>query len=374
MLVNKRYEYEESMDKPTIFFSHSSIDRDYITELQNGVNNRTSGTINIFQSSDGESIPFGNNWVHKIEENLHKAKIMFVFISPKSLSSSWIYFESGFAYAKNVKVIPIGIKGVDIGKLRPPLNLLQGFNIISEAGMNNIISILNSEFSCNFSDSFDSNDFKKLSLFDESSLLDNTEVFENINRVTFEFPVMIVDKGATDAIKLADKAINIFQQKLNDLGVQSAFSGINKLHAHGLIVSTNNDSNNLVGLSVTIDPYMLKTYEEIISNIFAGMYEKNILSVGWFSIFFEDEVSLETTDFKVSSKLSQAGIKLLAANGSYFNFNALNFTIEPKEVSKYKHDKDLKNENLRVVYDLGAFCVNDLAELLRTLARTKVIA
>lgn len=66
------------MDKPTVFFSHSSIDRDYISELQKGVNSRTSGTVNIFQSSDGESIPFGNNWVHQIEENLHKAKIMFV--------------------------------------------------------------------------------------------------------------------------------------------------------------------------------------------------------------------------------------------------------------------------------------------------------
>lgn len=59
---------------------------------------------------------------------------MFVFVSPESLSSSWIYFESGFAYAKGVKVIPIGIKGVDIGKLKPPLNLLQGFISIQKMG------------------------------------------------------------------------------------------------------------------------------------------------------------------------------------------------------------------------------------------------
>jgi hypothetical protein len=359
------------MDKPTIFFSHSSIDRDYITELQNGVNDRTSGTINIFQSSDGESIPFGNNWVHKIEENLHKAKIMFVFISPESLSSSWIYFESGFAYAKNVKVIPIGIKGVDIGKLRPPLNLLQGFNLISEAGMNNIISILNKEFFCDFSDDFNLDDYNKLAIFDENSLLNNNAVFEKINSVSFEFPKRFGSEDAKDENKLVDKSINIFQEKLNSLGVQSAFSGSDKLHAHGLIARTHNH-NNSDGFSVTIDPYMLKKYEEIISNIFTGMYEKST-SKAWFNVYFEDQIYLETTDFKVSSKLSQADIELSDRNGSYFKFSNLDFTIQPEKVGDF-HSQNGKNEHLRVIYDLGDFLVNDLSELLKILARTKVIA
>jgi hypothetical protein len=359
------------MDKPTIFFSHSSIDREYITELQKGVNNRTSGTINIFQSSDGESIPFGNNWVHKIEENLHKAKIMFVFISPESLSSSWIYFESGFAYAKGVKVIPIGIKGVDIGKLRPPLNLLQGFNLVSEAGMNNIISILNDEFSCNFSTSFSSDDFKKISLFDESHLLNNTEIFEKIDYLKFDFHRAISVEGPQSQIRLVSDAINIFQEKLNMLGVQSAFSGSDKLHAHGLIAKAHNIHDNSIGFSVTIDPFMLKTYEKIISNIFINMYENNSLSKCWFNVYFNKQISLETTDFKVSSKLSQAGIELSNTNGRFFKFNGLEFTLESKDLESPLGNK---NENLRVIFNLGDFFVNDLADLLATLARTKVIA
>ena len=64
----------------------------------------TSGVIQIFMSSDGQSIPFGNNWVHKIEEGLNNAKIMFVFVTPTSIESGWIYFEAGFAYSKGIEV------------------------------------------------------------------------------------------------------------------------------------------------------------------------------------------------------------------------------------------------------------------------------
>ena len=56
------------MSKPTLFFSHSSKDKDMILAIKNKVMQYTSGTLEIFQSSDGESIPFGTNWIHKVEE------------------------------------------------------------------------------------------------------------------------------------------------------------------------------------------------------------------------------------------------------------------------------------------------------------------
>ena len=47
------------MNKPTLFFSHSSKDKDMVLAIKNKVMQYTSGTLEIFQSSDGESIPFG---------------------------------------------------------------------------------------------------------------------------------------------------------------------------------------------------------------------------------------------------------------------------------------------------------------------------
>ncbi len=146
------------MDKPVIFFSHSSKDRDIILPLKDKLGRITSGTVDIFMSSDGQSIPFGSNWIHKVEEGLKESKIMFVFVTETSLSSGWIYFEAGFAYSKGIQVVPVGI-GINIGSLKPPLNLLQGFNITSGESLNNFVSIINSVFSCSFPESFVEDDF-----------------------------------------------------------------------------------------------------------------------------------------------------------------------------------------------------------------------
>lgn len=149
------------MEKPTIFFSHSSKDRDAILPIKEKLMKITSGVIQIFMSSDGQSIPFGNNWVHKIEEGLNNAKIMFVFVTPTSIESGWIYFEAGFAYSKGIDVIPVGV-GVDIGSIKPPLSLLQGFNITSGESLNNFVTVINKNFDLNFETKFNEKDFQIL--------------------------------------------------------------------------------------------------------------------------------------------------------------------------------------------------------------------
>ena len=147
------------MDKPTIFFSHSSLDSSTILPIKNRITAITANVLDIFMSSDGQSIPFGHNWVHKIEEGLNNAQIMFVFVTPTSIDSAWIYFEAGFAYSKNIEVIPVGI-GVNIGQLKAPLNLLQGFDITSIDGLNNFITVINRKFDLKFSEAFTEADYK----------------------------------------------------------------------------------------------------------------------------------------------------------------------------------------------------------------------
>ena len=147
------------MDKPTIFFSHSSQDSLAILPIKNRVAEITANVIDIFMSSDGQSIPFGHNWIHKIEEGLNNAQIMFVFVTPTSINSAWIYFEAGFAYSKGIEVIPVGV-GVNIGQLKAPLNLLQGFDITSADSLNNFISVINKKFDLKFSETFASDDYE----------------------------------------------------------------------------------------------------------------------------------------------------------------------------------------------------------------------
>ena len=171
------------MKKPTLFFSHSSKDKDMILYVKNKIMEFTGSTLDIFMSSDGQSIPFGTNWTHKIEEGLNDAKIMFVFVTENSVSSGWIYFEAGFAYSKGIQVIPVGVD-IDVGGLKAPLNLLQGFNIISSDSLNNFISIINKTFDYKFDEKFsnlDYNEFTKFFNASESSCIEFEKVVKSID-------------------------------------------------------------------------------------------------------------------------------------------------------------------------------------------------
>jgi len=83
--------------KPVIFFSHSSRDRDAIQPIRDRLLEHTGNAIDVFMSSDGASIPFGRNWLKEIEDALSDCSLMFVWMTPTSVGSSWIPFESGHA-------------------------------------------------------------------------------------------------------------------------------------------------------------------------------------------------------------------------------------------------------------------------------------
>jgi hypothetical protein len=159
---------EANMSKPTIFLSHSSADEKVLRKLKDLILEKTGNTIEIFLSSDGQSIPLGRNWVHKIEEELEHTKAMLVFLSPASTKSQWVYFEAGYAYSKDVRVVPIGILGVDLTRIGPPLGLLQGFNITSADGLNNIIAVINDVFDYAHAESFTDEEYDQLFMPDEA--------------------------------------------------------------------------------------------------------------------------------------------------------------------------------------------------------------
>lgn len=126
--------------------------------------------------------------MHKIEEGLKNVKIMFVFVTPKSIDTGWIYFEAGYAYSKGIDIIPIGIN-VDIGSIKPPISLSQGFNMISAGGINNIIHIINKKFDFNFRISFSEEDFKKITYKNgsDSHLVLGEEVIDSISTSIFDY-------------------------------------------------------------------------------------------------------------------------------------------------------------------------------------------
>ena len=172
--------------KPTVFSSHSSLDKDRIKPIKDHILEKTGNSIQIFMSSDGASIPFGKNWLKEIELALTECKLMFVWLTPNSVKSNWIYFESGYAYSRDIKVVPIGFDGIKLEELPAPLNLLQGFNINSSSSLNNIIAVINKEFGLTFTlDLFDDIFYENVSKLSAES---SAELLEYVSAVKCTFP------------------------------------------------------------------------------------------------------------------------------------------------------------------------------------------
>ena len=150
------------MKKQTIFFSHSSLDKEEVNFIKDKIVKITSNMFNVFVSSDnGQCISYGKGWLGEIEKNLIETSIMFSFITPKSIDNLWIAYEAGFARARGIDVVPICL-GIQLSDLKAPLSTLQGFAIDSHYGLNHIIEKINESFDANCKKSFKKSDFDNL--------------------------------------------------------------------------------------------------------------------------------------------------------------------------------------------------------------------
>lgn len=290
------------MSKPTLFFSHSSKDKDMILAIKNKVMKYTSGTLEIFQSSDGESIPFGTNWIHKVEEGLKDSKVMFVFVTENSISSGWIYFEAGYAYSKGIHVIPVGI-GVSVGELKAPLNLLQGFNITSADSLNNILTIINREFEYNFSAQFIADDYNEIVGHLSSSEKINMDFEQIISSIRFCLEAECVDKSSKEALTDTEKTFNRIKTYLDEHEIEYSMT---KCFGYGsgrgssilvrgikFIYELPSEKNDFERIHVSISPFNFEKtfmlYNEIVANCFEN-------SNAWIQLGLNDRYVFVTAD------------------------------------------------------------------------------
>nr|WP_288359312.1 toll/interleukin-1 receptor domain-containing protein [uncultured Pseudomonas sp.] len=355
------------MEKPTIFLSHSSSDKEYISKLNSIITKRTSKTVEIFQSSDGASIPFGNNWVHKIEENLQKAKIMLVFVSPKSATSSWIYFESGFAYSKGVRVIPIGIAGIDIGALKPPLNLLQGFNINDENGLGNLITVINREFQTEFDEKFTAADYRELSSFDPTHA--NKEASKKIDKISITLYKKVGNSSNNVGTAILSDCMDRIQSFLttNQIKFHTSNNGLSgakqEISSHGIKIKQ--DSEGSVHVSISLDSLFM--YEGLINEL-PNLYETP-LDRGWMHIIPTEESKLITDDIKLSSKLHKHGYPLSEIGHGFYSKESWNIKTFNKNESTVKY-----SDSILINYPKGTFNSNALFEIINEMISAEIIS
>jgi hypothetical protein len=111
------------------FISHISEESEVAEALKKRLHRDFLGLLDVYVSSDGESIWAGDDWVKSIEEALQNAALLVVLCSPESIGRPWLNFETGIAWTLKKPIVPICHRGLTPRDLPIPLSLKQGIRM-----------------------------------------------------------------------------------------------------------------------------------------------------------------------------------------------------------------------------------------------------
>ncbi|MDI3292062.1 toll/interleukin-1 receptor domain-containing protein [Polyangium sp. 15x6] len=116
------------MAKSLVFLSHISQEQDLANAFKVFLEDSFLGLIEVFVSSNEESLPAGSKWLDSITHALRTCTVEILLCSARSIERRWINFEAGAGWVRGIPVIPICHSGLTRDALPPPLNSLQAAN------------------------------------------------------------------------------------------------------------------------------------------------------------------------------------------------------------------------------------------------------
>lgn len=349
------------MSKPTIFFSHSSRDKRELALLKDLFVQKTGGSIDVFLSSDGQSIPLGRNWVHRIQEALENASIMIVFVSPNSIRSNWIFFEAGYAYSKKIRVVPVGFLGVDLTTLPPPLSLLQGFNITSEEGLSNLLALANEVFGHAHNSKFTAEEYRNVCM--SNSVL-SSKIFGDygplIDNIYFKLSKRI---GSLDADPLS--ALERIIEMLKEENIEHTRAD-NAVSFHGVSIYSEYDDE----LTIAIDSGIADVSFPIVERVIREVRSKGIRDIV-VRLDFIKAVDCLTGQHKVTGRLYGSDIKL--SDNDHLIFKDIEFQVSHLYSFSVHGGSRRGATYLSMIFHCDEIPVSQIRELLNFLFEREVL-
>src|SRR5262245_419366 len=107
------------------FISHINEEAEVAAKLKAALTRDFLRMLDVFVSSDGESISAGNDWLKSIRDALQKSDLMLILCSPSSIHRPWVNFEAGAAWMRNIPLIPLCHAGLTLRDLPAPLSFRQ---------------------------------------------------------------------------------------------------------------------------------------------------------------------------------------------------------------------------------------------------------
>lgn len=130
------------MSKPVVFISHISEEKEIALALKELLNSSFLEMLDVFVSSDFESVNLGQKWLDDITTALKECGVEIIICSPVSVERQWINFEAGAGWIRDIPVIPLCHSGIEPNELPIPLKLLQAGKVTEEASLKEIFRVL----------------------------------------------------------------------------------------------------------------------------------------------------------------------------------------------------------------------------------------
>jgi hypothetical protein len=218
-------------------------------------------------------------------------------------------------------VIPVGFLGLNLGSVRPPLSLLQGFNIRSHEGLNNLIAIANGEFGHAHKESFDVKDY--VEVVGKMGGPDRTEGLSEYSEEIVE--IQTVCETASDFGESAIVELGVKLENLLKSHHALVFRNKKFLRVPGLSLEINGDQleRGNARFTILISPSAFEKVLPTVKDIFATFATKGAKEIS-FLFKLSSNIEVVQSDHGVSGLLAKYDLRysdngMLALGGLVFN-------------------------------------------------------
>jgi hypothetical protein len=115
-----------------VFISFIHEEEEVAEAVQTFVKKVLEGKTEVFMSADTWQIYAGEIWLDRIVDELKKARVVILMLSPVSVVRPWVNFEAGGAFFTDKRMIPVCFDGLDKGNMPKPYSNFQAVDLESE--------------------------------------------------------------------------------------------------------------------------------------------------------------------------------------------------------------------------------------------------
>jgi hypothetical protein len=128
-----------------VLISHSAADQMAAELLKTCLVNLSHGAISVWYSSDRSAaggMAVGTQWFQQLQDVLRESEVIVALVTPNSVASPWIYFESGSVINRDYSsVVPVCL-GLPLDRVPMPLAGYQGYDLARVDAMKEFVNKL----------------------------------------------------------------------------------------------------------------------------------------------------------------------------------------------------------------------------------------